>query len=85
MKQAESRINVIKDLASRTEADNRLAEVLALCEIARQLTRLGDLYLTDLNLNGDGDEIPDISRAEARKAARAFLRSAYDANDVRSK
>ena len=42
---AEQRIKRIDDmLETRTVLDNQQAGVLALCEIARQLARLGDLY-----------------------------------------
>lgn len=78
MKQDEHRINVIEDMAGRcrNEPDTRLAEVYALCEIARQLARLGDLYVTDLVLHGALDT--DRSSGSAVTASRTFLRSAYD-------
>lgn len=84
MKQDERRINAIEHMASRNEVDNRVAEVAALCELARAVHRLGDLYLTDLILHGAlGDEnLP--GRSGARRASQTFLRRAYE-NDARSK
>lgn len=83
MKQAENRINDIERKAGRDEVDNRIAEVAALCEIARQLARLGDLYLTDLILHGAlGEDTPTTGRSAARTASQTFLRREYD--DARS-
>ena len=44
MTDAEQRIEKIEAHADLSDADNQMAQVLALCEIARQLARLGDLY-----------------------------------------
>lgn len=89
MSEAEKRIDVIEDMAGRNEADNRIAEVFAICELARALNRLGDLYLTDLifqNRIPPGTEQLESESADYRpptaKAARTFLRRVY--NDARS-
>lgn len=90
MTEAEKRINVIEDLAARNKTDNQLAEVVfSICEVARALNRLGDLYLTDLifqNRIPPGTEQLESESADYRppaaKAARTFLRKVY--NDARS-
>ena len=93
MTEAENRIREIEKMAAGNEPDNRLAEVHAICELARAVHRLGDLYLTDLifqnRIPADGEQLevegPDY-RPPAAKAARTFLRRVYnDGNDVRSK
>lgn len=67
----EQRINLeqIENMAGRSDVDNRTAEVLALCEIARQagtiareLKRLGDLYQFELGVDVVEPE-PDASEA----------------------
>lgn len=89
MTEAEKRIEDIERRAGRNEADNREAEVCALCELARAVYRLGDLYLTDLifqnripsgaeQLEAEG---PDY-RPPIAKAAKTFLQRVY--NDARS-
>lgn len=52
-KQKENELRIIENMAGRSELDNRTAEVLALCEIARQLARLADLYQFELGVDDD--------------------------------
>lgn len=65
-KQKENELRIIEDMAGRSEADNRTAEVLALCEIARQLARLADLYQFELGL----DEEPAAESKKTEAASR---------------
>lgn len=93
MTEAEKRIKAYEDmcLRDRSAEDNQIAQVGALCEIARALNRLGDLYLTDLifqnRIPPDHPEQlePESAdyRSPAAKAEKTFLRRVY--SDARSK
>lgn len=61
MTDAEKRIEKIWKMANTNHPDNQVAHVFALCEIARQLARLGDLYQFELGVDVVEPVEPDPS------------------------
>lgn len=53
MTETEKRIRILEDKAAAPDSDTPFIRTLALCEIARQLSRLGDIYEFELGINDD--------------------------------
>lgn len=53
MTESEKRIRILEDKAAAPDSDTPFIRTLALCEIARQLSRLGDIYEFELGINDD--------------------------------
>ena len=53
MTESEKRIRILEDKAAAPDSDTVFIRTLALCEIARQLSRLGDIYEFELGINDD--------------------------------
>lgn len=65
MTSAENEIEIIESLSGTSSVDNQMALTLAICQCARQLARLADLYQFELGLDG----APDTTGPRAEAAA----------------
>ena len=65
MTATEKEIKIIESLSGTTSVDNQVALTLAVCQCARQLARLADLYQFELGLQ----DAPDTTRPKAEPAA----------------